>query len=338
MTQMRLTKLKRHWWTVYSRGHFLFMYVVCSFNCMVSDETATHKCFRHLFTGPRTATKRTDGPSSGKASVSKINEMSHVESRQVAYIATLVSATTSAWCNGNDVIYMRLALSSMHKDHGRPTMIDSKGGHSSTTFWINSTSSTSVLARQNGQGRRWCSGIGKYGTCPIIALTLWLTLSSEKSSIVKLVMKANAVVKVDPVQRPLLAAHDWLLNSLQWTTRRRSLDKVLSLISCSHVFQVVLILCLQNFPTDLPAICWSWSHMLTVSLAISSCLLSHRICSLSCSLTCCTCSWMFCTTRLSGSWLHHWRVNLALMTLCSQTRMYGLGLHLLILCMNDNLN
>ncbi|THH13456.1 hypothetical protein EUX98_g9723 [Antrodiella citrinella] len=46
-------------------------------------------CFRHVFTGGRTAAKRGDGPSSGKATIAQINMMSRVHPRHIAYIATL---------------------------------------------------------------------------------------------------------------------------------------------------------------------------------------------------------------------------------------------------------
>ncbi|KAI0290116.1 hypothetical protein BC826DRAFT_877770, partial [Russula brevipes] len=46
-------------------------------------------CFRHIFTGPRTALKQTPGTLPGKKSIAKIHDITEVTPENIAYVAVM---------------------------------------------------------------------------------------------------------------------------------------------------------------------------------------------------------------------------------------------------------
>jgi hypothetical protein len=70
------------------RGPFLLSVSQPIFCMCITDPC---KCYRHVFTGPRTAMKATKGKSPGKRCVADIYKMTEVTPTTIAYIAVIVS-------------------------------------------------------------------------------------------------------------------------------------------------------------------------------------------------------------------------------------------------------
>lgn len=73
------------------RGPYLLV-VSCIHECVLMQIIiSTFQIFRHLLTGPRTATNKNDGKMTGRAPKSDIMGVTEVTPRLIAYCATLVS-------------------------------------------------------------------------------------------------------------------------------------------------------------------------------------------------------------------------------------------------------